>query len=40
MGSALPIVRILDEEAMLTAELAGYPDYRRRVHNRLVPALW
>lgn len=34
------IVRILDEEKILTAELAGYPDYTRAVRYRLVPYLW
>lgn len=34
------ILRILDEEKMLVQDLAGYPDYRRRVPYRLVPYLW
>jgi len=40
--AALPIlvVRILDEETMLRAELPGYPDYTHRVRYRLVPGLW
>lgn len=40
--AALPIlvVRILDEETMLRAELPGYPDYTRLVRYRLVPGLW
>ncbi|WP_370499802.1 isoprenylcysteine carboxylmethyltransferase family protein [Mycolicibacterium sp. jd] len=34
------VARILDEEKMLTAELAGYRDYRQRVRYRLVPWVW
>jgi protein-S-isoprenylcysteine O-methyltransferase Ste14 len=30
-------VRIVDEEKVGTTELAGYPDYTRQVHYRLVP---
>jgi protein-S-isoprenylcysteine O-methyltransferase Ste14 len=33
-------VRILDEEKMLTAELAGYDDYTRKVRYRMVPGVW
>jgi protein-S-isoprenylcysteine O-methyltransferase Ste14 len=33
-------VRIIDEEKMLTAELAGYDEYSRRVRHRLVPGVW
>ena len=33
-------VRILDEEKMLTDELAGYREYRQRVRYRLVPYVW
>ena len=32
--------RILDEEKMLTHDLAGYSEYARRVRYRLVPHLW
>jgi protein-S-isoprenylcysteine O-methyltransferase Ste14 len=32
--------RILDEEKLLTAELPGYADYKRRVRFRLVPLVW
>ncbi|GLP79971.1 hypothetical protein TUM20984_50560 [Mycobacterium antarcticum] len=32
--------RIVDEETMLTAELAGYDQYTRRVRYRLVPGVW
>jgi protein-S-isoprenylcysteine O-methyltransferase Ste14 len=33
-------VRILGEERLLTRELDGYKDYRRRVRYRLLPPLW
>lgn len=33
-------VRILDEEKMLTAELAGYDEYTRQVWYRLLPGVW
>jgi len=36
----LIVVRILDEEELLTRELAGYDDYRRRVRCRLIPFVW
>ena len=32
--------RILDEEALLIKELAGYPDYMRKVRYRLLPGVW
>jgi protein-S-isoprenylcysteine O-methyltransferase Ste14 len=32
--------RLLDEEAFLTANLAGYAEYRKRVRFRLVPFVW
>lgn len=40
--ASLPIlvVRILDEETMLRAELRGYPEYTQRVRFRLVPYIW
>jgi protein-S-isoprenylcysteine O-methyltransferase Ste14 len=34
------LLRILDEEAMLHRELAGYTAYTRRVRYRLIPGLW
>ena len=39
---AFPILlaRIFDEERALSAELAGYNDYRRRVPWRLIPRVW
>jgi protein-S-isoprenylcysteine O-methyltransferase Ste14 len=33
-------LRINDEEALLTQELAGYTDYTENVHYRLVPGIW
>ena len=30
----------LDEEALLTRELTGYEEYRRRVRYRLIPYVW
>ena len=33
-------VRSLDEEALLTRELTGYEEYRRRVRYRLIPYVW
>ena len=39
-GLAVLAVRILDEEKVLTQQLAGYPDYAQRVHYRLVPYVW
>jgi len=32
--------RILDEEALLEAELEGYAAYRKRVRWRLIPLIW
>ena len=39
-GLAVLATRILDEEKVLTQQLAGYPDYVQRVHYRLVPYVW
>jgi protein-S-isoprenylcysteine O-methyltransferase Ste14 len=39
-GLVVLAVRILDEEKVLTLELAGYRDYAQRVHYRLVPYVW
>jgi protein-S-isoprenylcysteine O-methyltransferase Ste14 len=36
----LLVARILDEERALSAELAGYDDYRRAVPYRLIPLVW
>jgi protein-S-isoprenylcysteine O-methyltransferase Ste14 len=34
------VFRILDEEKLLSQELAGYREYTRRVRYRLVPYVW
>lgn len=34
------VVRLLDEERFLSANLPGYDDYRRQVRYRLVPMIW
>ena len=36
----LMVVRILDEEKLLTAELAGYEEYKRKVKYRMIPFIW
>ena len=39
-GLAVLTIRILDEEKVLSQQLAGYRDYAQRVHYRLVPYVW
>jgi protein-S-isoprenylcysteine O-methyltransferase Ste14 len=42
-GAAIGILFVLRthlEDSMLRRELAGYEDYARRVHYRLVPGIW
>ena len=34
------IIRILNEEKVLTAELDGYADYKKKVKYRLIPFVW
>ena len=34
------VLRILDEEKLLTAELTGYADYTKKVKYRLLPLIW
>ena len=34
------VVRIRGEEKLLTAELAGYEEYKRKVKYRLIPFVW
>ncbi len=34
------VVRICNEEKLLTAELSGYADYKKRVRYRLIPFVW
>ena len=36
----LMVVRIRGEEKLLTAELAGYEEYTRKVRYRLIPFIW
>ena len=38
--SVLLAVRSVDEEKLLTKELPGYDEYRRRVRYRLLPPVW
>jgi protein-S-isoprenylcysteine O-methyltransferase Ste14 len=39
-GVVMVVFRILDEEKLLTQELAGYREYAQRVCYRLVPHVW
>ncbi|OBB67994.1 isoprenylcysteine carboxylmethyltransferase family protein [Mycobacterium sp. 852014-50255_SCH5639931] len=39
-GCILLVLRILDEETLLTQELTGYREYRQRVRYRLMPYIW
>ena len=39
-GLGVLAVRINDEEALLTQQLAGYREYAQKVHYRLVPYVW
>jgi protein-S-isoprenylcysteine O-methyltransferase Ste14 len=34
------VIRLLDEERILSLELPGYEGYRRQVRSRLIPLLW
>ena len=36
----LMVVRILDEEKLLTAELVGYEEYKKKVKYRMIPFIW
>jgi protein-S-isoprenylcysteine O-methyltransferase Ste14 len=43
VGVVIPILlatRILGEEKMLTTELEGYSDYKKKVKYRLIPFVW
>ncbi|MDD7811035.1 isoprenylcysteine carboxylmethyltransferase family protein [Mycobacterium sp. CSUR Q5927] len=40
VGLIVLVLRIRDEERLLTEELSGYREYTRRVRYRLVPYLW
>jgi protein-S-isoprenylcysteine O-methyltransferase Ste14 len=37
---AIIIVRLKDEEALLTKELSGYEAYKQKVKYRLLPYIW
>ena len=37
---AVMVVRIKNEEALLSAELEGYEEYKKRVKYRLIPFIW
>ena len=37
---AIIVVRLKDEEALLTRELPGYEAYRKKVKYRLIPFIW
>lgn len=37
---AVIVVRLKDEEALLTRELAGYAEYKQKVKYRIVPFIW
>ena len=37
---AIIILRLKDEEALLTRELAGYAEYKKKVKYRLLPFIW
>ena len=39
-GVVVLVLRILDEESLLTNELGGYREYTRRVRYRLLPYVW
>ena len=36
----LIVIRILDEEKLLTKELDGYAEYKTKVKSRLIPFIW
>ena len=38
--AVLIVIRILNEEKVLTAELDGYEDYNKKVKYRLIPFIW
>jgi protein-S-isoprenylcysteine O-methyltransferase Ste14 len=37
---AVIVIRLLDEEKLLLANLSGYTEYVARVRRRLIPAIW
>lgn len=40
LATPVLVLRILDEEKMLTSDLDGYTNYMRAVRYRLVPGIW
>ena len=40
IGTVLLVLRILDEEKLLSEHLTGYPDYTQKVRYRLLPMVW
>ena len=38
--SVLIVIRILNEEKVLTAELDGYAEYKKKVRYRIIPVIW
>jgi protein-S-isoprenylcysteine O-methyltransferase Ste14 len=38
--AAAIVWRLIDEEAYLVQRLAGYAEYQRQVHTRLIPGVW
>jgi protein-S-isoprenylcysteine O-methyltransferase Ste14 len=39
-GLVVLVLRIGDEEDLLTHELSGYREYTQQVHYRLLPYVW
>jgi protein-S-isoprenylcysteine O-methyltransferase Ste14 len=39
-GILVLVLRIRDEEELLTRELSGYREYTEQVHYRLLPYIW
>lgn len=37
---AIIVVRLKDEEDLLTRELPGYPEYKQKVKYRIIPFIW
>ena len=37
---AIIVIRLKDEEDLLTRELSGYEEYKRKVKYRLIPFIW
>lgn len=34
------VIRIINEEKLLTSELGGYAEYKKKVRSRLIPFIW